>query len=328
MGHIWNFLTDTVLKSKFSFNTRFKISFVFLVELKFPLVGPCCSDPGPNEAQQAFGFKITVLLLRPSKSDKWKRHEPPSIPTACAVWFPRLAAGNPSRHRLARRHFTRGRVLSHATPPSLPRRSTPEEQAGRRRRRLLPLLLSGTSAAAFRPLINDRLLPLPFIASQLSPCVPQQRQLRSNPFSLQDYNLWTWCICLSNIVYHFAARTESIYWETFESLVLKRGIESFYVCYLVVHCTGNMWLISICFVSPSIVGGSGREHCACGISLVALNSRDLDKGKGCPRHLHAPKLCPQLCGGRCFFLSPSCLFLSMQNMRVGEGKLPILMLCR
>lgn len=137
-----------------------------------------------------------------------------------------------------------------AAPPSLPRRSTPEEQAGRRRRRLLPLLLSGTSAAAFRPLINDRLLPLPFIASQLSPCVPQQRQLRSNPFSLQDYNLWTWCICLSNIVYHFAARTESIYWETFESLVLKRGIESFYVCYLVVHCTGNMWLISICFVSP------------------------------------------------------------------------------
>jgi hypothetical protein len=56
------------------------------------------------------------LLLRPSKSDKWKRHEPPSIPTACAVWFPRLAAGDPSRHRLARRHFTRGRVLSHATP--------------------------------------------------------------------------------------------------------------------------------------------------------------------------------------------------------------------
>lgn len=72
-----------------------------------------------------------------------------------------------------------------AAPPSLPRRSTPEEQAGRRRRRLLPLLLSGTSAAAFRPLINDRLLPLPFIASQLSPCVPQQRQLRSNPFSFQ-----------------------------------------------------------------------------------------------------------------------------------------------
>lgn len=27
VGHIWNFLTDTVLKSKFSFNTRFKISF-------------------------------------------------------------------------------------------------------------------------------------------------------------------------------------------------------------------------------------------------------------------------------------------------------------
>lgn len=79
-----------------------------------------------------------------------------------------------------------------------------------------------------------------------------------------------------------------------------------------------MWLISICFVSPSIVGGSGREHCACGISLVALNSRDLDKGKGCPRHLHAPKLCPQLCGGRCFF-SFSFVFISVNAKHACGG---------